>query len=407
MNHYFGITRSPDSIIFGEGQRRALARVAERIGKRVLICTDKRLSVLDTMEELVCDLQEKGLAVQVFDGTQAELPSDGINECVNAYRDFAHDVVVGIGGGSCLDMAKLVALALSYGMPLDRFYGELKVPGPTLPVIAIPTTAGTGSEVTPVAVLADSARVLKVGISSPHLIPHTAICDPELTITCPPSLTALSGADALTHAIEAYTAVRNEANVELTQQRVFVGKNLLSDQHALSAIQAIFRYLPRAVENGEDREARNMMMYGSLAAGLAFGTAGTAAAHAIQYPVGALTHTAHGLGVATLLPYVMRFNADVSNMYFAEIARVIGIPAEDPVHATDQLILHTRELFSRIGIPNTLADLGVASDRLTWIAEQSMLSARLINNSPKPLTLADVVSLVEAAFKGHDWFTLA
>lgn len=407
MNNFFGITRSPNSIIFGEGQRRALGGVAARIGQRALVCTDRRLSESDVMQELVGDLRAKGLAVQVFDGTQAELPSDGIDECVAAYRDFAPDVVIGIGGGSCLDMAKLVALALSHGMPLDRFYGELKVPGPTLPVIAVPTTAGTGSEVTPVAVLADSARDLKVGISSPYLIPHTAICDPELTITCPPGLTALSGADALTHAIEAYTAVRNAPDAALSQQRVFVGKNLLSDQHALAAIKAIFNYLPRAVENGADREARSMVMFGSLAAGLAFGTAGTAAAHAIQYPVGALTHTAHGLGVATLLPYVMRFNADACAADFAQIAGAIGGSTQDPADATEYVIRRTRELFASIGIPHTLADLGVPADRLAWITEQSMLAARLINNSPKPLTAAAVGSLVEAAYTGRDSFNYA
>src|SRR5690606_1856605 len=157
----------------------------------------------------------------------------------------------------------------------DQYYGELKVPGPILPVVAIPTTAGTGSEVTPVAVLADDKRDLKVGISSPYLIPHTALCDPQLTVTCPPMLTALSGADALTHAIEAFTAVRHPVDFDLANQKVFVGKNLLSDQHACAAVQAIFQYLPRAVADGDDIEARSMMMYAALSAGLAFGVAGT------------------------------------------------------------------------------------------------------------------------------------
>jgi alcohol dehydrogenase len=405
MNYFFGVTRAPQAILFGEGQRRALGSVVSRIGSRVLICTDQRFSASETMQEIRNDLAAKDLIVRVFDGTQAELPSDGIYGCVTTHRDFAPDVVVGIGGGSCLDMAKLVALLLSHAGSLDCYYGELKVPGPTLPVIAMPTTSGTGSEVTPVAVLADSSRDLKVGISSPYLIPHTAICDPELTLTCPPSLTAVSGADALTHAIEAFTAVRNEPNVDLGQNRVFVGKNLLSDQHALAAIRAIFRYLPRAVENGEDREARSMMMFASLAAGLAFGSAGTAAAHAIQYPVGAITHTAHGLGVATLLPYVMRFNAEVCEADFVEIARAIDVPVDNSAHATHLVIRRTQELLANIGIPRTLATLGVPADRLDWIVEQSMLVARLINNSPRRLTLADIRSLVEAAYSGRDTFT--
>lgn len=407
MNNFFGVMRAPRNILFGVGQRRALGSIVSAIGKRVLICTDSRFSASESMREILIDLAANNVAVKVFDGTQAELPSDGIHDCVAEYRDFVPEVVVGIGGGSCLDMAKLVALLLSHEGPLDLYYGELKVPGPTLPVVAMPTTAGTGSEVTPVAVLADSSRDMKVGISSPYLIPHTAICDPALTLTCPPFLTAISGADALTHAIEAFTAVRNETSADLAQRRVFVGKNLLSDQHALAAIEAIFRHLPRAVEDGSDLEARSMMMYGSLAAGLAFGTAGTAGAHAIQYPVGALTHTAHGLGVATLLPYVMRFNADVCEAELAQIARVLGLPVDDSTRGADQVIERTRELFSRIGIPRTLADLGVPVDRLTWITEQSLLAARLINNSPKPLTATSIRALIGAAYIGDDIVTPA
>ncbi|KGE69221.1 MULTISPECIES: iron-containing alcohol dehydrogenase [Pseudomonas] len=400
-NNNFGLTRSPSAILFGDGQRHALGRVTAHVGQRALICTDERLSISPLLEEMLQDLTRNGVAYRVFDGTQPELPSDGIETCVQEHRAFNPDVVIGMGGGSCLDMAKLVALSLSHGGSLEHYYGELKVPGPVLPVIAIPTTAGTGSEVTPVAVMADKKRDLKVGISSPYLIPHIALCDPELTVTCPPGLTALSGADALTHAIEAFTAVVNPADPLLSQSRVFVGKNLLSDQHALTAIKAIFEYLPRAVENGADREARSQMMFGSLQAGLAFGVAGTAAAHAIQYPVGALTHTAHGLGVAALLPYVMRFNAETHLHAYVAIARAIGITTASPEQAVDELIHQTRQLLNRIGIPRTLADLGVQESQLDWIAEQSLLSARLINNNPRRLELGDLQLLTRRAFHGH------
>lgn len=401
MNSSFGLTRAPRAILFGDGQRKALGSVTAQIGKRALICTDERLSISPLLEEMLQDLARHGVAYRVFDGTQPELPSDGIEICVQENRAFNPDVIIGLGGGSCLDMAKLVALSLAHEGPLARYYGELKVPGPVLPVIAIPTTAGTGSEVTPVAVLADKQRDLKVGISSPYLIPHTAICDPELTVTCPPGLTALSGADALTHAIEAFTAVVNPIDAQLSQTRVFVGKNLLSDQHALTAIKAIFEFLPRAVDNGTDREARRMLMFGSLQAGLAFGVAGTAAAHAIQYPVGALTHTAHGLGVAALLPYVMRFNADTHPEAYVAIARAIGITTPSADQAVDQLIQQTQRLLGTVGIPRTLADLGVQESQLDWIAEQSLLSARLINNNPRRLQLSDVKTLTARAFHGQ------
>lgn len=401
MNSSFGLSRAPGAILFGDGQRHALGSVTAKIGKRALICTDERLSISPLLEEMLQDLSLHGVEYRVFDGTQPELPSDGIEICVQENRGFNPDVIIGLGGGSCLDMAKLVAVSLAHEGPLERYYGELKVPGPVLPVIAIPTTAGTGSEVTPVAVMADKKRDLKVGISSPYLIPHTAICDPELTATCPPGLTALSGADALTHAIEAFTAVVNPVDAQLSQSRVFVGKNLLSDQHALTAIKAIFEFLPRAVENGADREARSMLMFGSLQAGLAFGVAGTAAAHAIQYPVGALTHTAHGLGVAALLPYVMRFNAETHPEAYVDIARAIGITTPSADRAVEQLIHQTRQLLTAIGIPRTLADLGVQAGQLDWIAEQSLLSARLINNNPRRLQLSDMKTLAGRAFHGQ------
>ena len=154
--------------------------------------------------------------------------------------------MVGMGGGSCLDLAKAVAVLLTHGGEASDYYGELRVPGPVMPVVALPTTAGTGSEVTPVAVLTDPERVSKVGISSPHLIPHTAVCDPELTVGCPPALTASAGADALSHVIEAFTAVRRPVTAELATERVFVGKNELTDTYALLGVRLIAGSLQRA-----------------------------------------------------------------------------------------------------------------------------------------------------------------
>ena len=238
---------------------------------------------------------------------------DTVGVCVEEARSFMPDMVIGIGGGSCLDFAKCAALLLSHGGKLQDYYGEFKVPGPILPVIAVPTTAGTGSEVTPVAVISDPDRTLKIGISSPHLIAAAAICDPELTMTCPPGLTAIAGADALTHAIEAFTAVRRGADSDLPQQHVFIGKSALTDHFALLAIKLLGRSLEKAYRDGADEDARADVMMGALAAGCAFGTAGTAAAHAVQYPVGALTHTPHGLGVATMLPYVMKYNRSAAD----------------------------------------------------------------------------------------------
>ena len=400
MNLPFGVMRAPRAVLFGSGQRHALGAVVSRIGRDVLVCTDRRFAASPEMDSIKGDLAAAGLSCRVYDGTEPELPISSIRECVAFCGGRKPDVVVGIGGGSCLDLAKVVSLILTHGEPIDRFYGELKVPGPVLPVVAVPTTAGTGSEVTPVAVLGDSSRELKIGISSPHLIPHTAVCDPDLTATCPPSLTALSGADALTHAIEAFTAIARAAQPNLPQDRVFVGKNALSDHFALTAIKALFEHLPRAVADGRDVVARHHVMFGAMTAGLAFGVAGTAAAHAIQYPVGALTHTAHGLGVAALLPYVMEFNKTACVDALAEIGRAIGVADGSPDRMASDVIGRTRKLLLGIGIPRTLAEIGLPRDKLIWVAERSMLSGRLIDNNPRKLTVESVGSIVSAAFSG-------
>jgi len=401
MNPLFGTMRAPANVIFGEGQRFGLGTVTAQIGRRALICTDERLGASKELQEMLGSLHEAGVETKVSTHTLPELPSASIEQCIAFATAFDPDVVIGIGGGSCMDMAKLVSLLLAHGGPASKFYGELKVPGPILPVIAIPTTAGTGSEVTPVAVMADESRDLKVGISSPYLIPHIAICDPELTLTCPPGLTAISGADALTHAIEAFTAVQHPRTPTLPHERVFVGKNLMSNQFALAAIRALSEFLPRAVRDGSDREARSMVMYGSLCAGLAFGAAGTAAAHAIQYPIGALTHTAHGLGVAALMPYVMAYNAPSCADSLAEIAKAMGAQGTDVQALADESIVRVRALLAEIGIPSTLAGLGLKAIDLPWVSEQSMLSARLVNNNPRPLQAADMAEILEDAFRGR------
>ncbi|ASQ12896.1 iron-containing alcohol dehydrogenase [Sinorhizobium meliloti] len=390
----FGTLRAPRELLFGAGQRHALGGIAAKLGQRALIVTDTRLAVDADLLALVRRLEEAGLEVMVDSSTLPDVPVESAIVSAAAARGFAPDLVIGIGGGSCLDMAKCVALLLTHGGRPQDYYGEYAVPGPVMPLIAIPTTAGTGSEVTPVAVLSDAERSLKVGISSPHLIPAVSICDPELTLSCPPGLTAIAGADALTHAIEAFTAIRREPVPGIAQQRVFVGKNELSDHFALSAITLLWQGLERACKDGIDGSAREKVMLGATLAGLAFGVAGTAAAHAIQYPVGALTHTAHGLGVACLMPYVMTWNAPLIRDELAQIAHAAGLGGPDEV------IPALVSLFERIGIPATLRDLGLEEDRIDWVAEQSSGIARLIQNNPRPLNPHEMRNLVAAAHCG-------
>jgi len=398
----FAAIRLPNEILFGKGQRLALPSVAKRLGQRALICTDERFAGTSIFAELVAALNAASIETLVHDRVLPDVPRDTVALCVEEARGFAPDMVIGIGGGSCLDMAKCAALLISHGGSLADYYGEFKVPGPTIPIIAVPTTAGTGSEVTPVAVISDPDRTLKVGISSPYLIAAAAICDPELTMSCPPGLTAVAGADALTHAIEAFTAARRGSDPLLPQNHVFIGKSALTDHFALLAIKLLGRSLETACKDGSNEDARADVMMGALAAGCAFGTAGTAAAHAIQYPAGALTHTAHGLGVATMMPYVMNYNRSAAMTEMAEIGQALGLDSTSRTkqEMAEAAIEEIRRLFQVIGITPTLADLGLSADKLDWTAEQALSIDRLIKNNPRPFDIDAMKRLVRAAYDG-------
>jgi alcohol dehydrogenase len=347
-------------------------------------------------------MRTAGVEVILYDGVEAELPAGCIEAGVEAGRKANIDVVVGVGGGSCIDAAKVIALLLTHGGSMSDYYGEFKVPAPLMPLVAVPTTAGTGSEVTPVAVVADPERAVKVGIASPHLIPDTAICDPELTASCPRGLTAVSGADALVHAIEAYTTMRRTEEANITIEHVFVGKNELTDAYAEEAIRNIGRSLVKAVAEGNDTAARADVMLGALQAGLAFGTAGTSVCHAVQYPVGALTHTAHGLGVALMLPYALAFNREYALADIAAIGRILGFAGagEDDEAAADASIAGIAAMLKTIAIPTSLAQIGIKAEDLPWIAEQALAANRLIKNNPRPVNRAGMDLLIAAAFAG-------
>jgi alcohol dehydrogenase len=398
----FGAMRLPRSVLFGSGQRAAIGSIAAQIGARALVCTDARLGGDAQFRVMLTDLHRCGVETLVYDRTRPDLPIESILDCLSVAAAFSAHVIIGIGGGSCMDLAKAVALLLSHAGRISDFYGEYKVPGPVLPLLAVPTTSGTGSEVTPVAVVADSERGTKIGVASPYLIPLVAVCDPELTVSCPPGLTAYSAGDALTHAIESFTAAARVPDPMLTQQHVFVGKNALSDHFALLAISSIWKSLPRAYRDGSDIEAREHLMLGALAAGCAFGTAGTAAAHALQYPVGNLTHTAHGAGVAALLPYVMEFNRPSCTGTFAQIARAleIGNAGDSNDVLSRRLIDEVAQLLKSVGIPGTLKDLGLPADRQEWTAESALGITRLVKNNPRPLDLAAMQAITRAAYTG-------
>jgi alcohol dehydrogenase len=363
------------------------------------VCADPHIASGAEFRHLLKLIADSGVETMVFSDIVPELPTPEVEQAVRHAREFGADVVVTIGGGSSIDLGKLVALLLAHGGSVSDYYGEFKVPGPTLPVLAVPTTAGTGSEATPVAVVTDAERGSKVGVSSPYLIPAIAICDPELTYSCPPSVTASAGTDALAHCIEAYTAVRRQPHAGLANERVFVGRTPMTDALALSGIRHIVAGLQRSFADPSDRKARSDVMFGALMAGLAFGTAGTAAAHALQYPVGALTHTPHGVGVGVLLPYVMEFNRRKRVPELAEIGRAFGAAGsdEDAARQAPELVAAYLEV---IGIPRSVRDLGVTEEQLAWTAGEAPKAVRLSENNPEPLTEDGARRILDASYAG-------
>jgi alcohol dehydrogenase class IV len=384
-------------IFFGWGAASVLQGVAPEFGRRAFVCTDQNMVKAGICETVVAHLAEGTAQPKVFDGGQPEVDRRTIEWAATMARSYAPDVVIGLGGGSNLDLAKAVAILVKYPGPLSAYYGENKIPGPIAPVVAVPTTAGTGSEVSPVAVVADPERAMKVGIASRAMIPKWAIVDPALTVTCPASVTAHSGMDALAHAIESFCA---KVRTDCSPHAIFVGKNPISDLLATKAISAIAKFLPAAVAQPDDREARQEMALASLLAGMAFSSAGTAAVHALQYPVGEATHTPHGLGNAVLLPTVMRSITPSRISEMAFIARSLdpSLESKSDADAANQAAGLVEQLGAKVGIPKGLRALGVKEEQLPELSQMASTVRRLLDNSPVSFEESDLLRLLQEAF---------
>lgn len=390
------VLRVPPLVHFGWGSVSSVPQIVSDLGRRVLVCTDANLAAQQAFALLRGALVAVGCAVTVYAEGRPELPISTIEAAVAAATDAAPDVIVGYGGGSSIDLAKIVALLLSHPGPISRYYGENQVPGPVLPVVAVPTTAGTGSEVTPVAVVADPDRAFKVGVSSPHLVPVAAVVDPALTRGCPVQVRAHSGADALAHSLEALTAGRRTPSW-LAELPVFVGSQRLGDSLALEAAASIGRSLRQVVVGTGGDSALASMSYGSLCAGMAFGSSGTHLGHALQYSVGAATHTSHGLGVGLLLPYVLEATRPVCDDRLARVADAWGLAGSDPAAL---VIDEVSSILADIGIPRTLADIGLDREDLPVMAQQSAGFGRLVSNAPVRPDTDLLLHILEAAWMG-------
>lgn len=395
-NHVCGFSTA-GRIFFGWGAACVLRDVAREFGPRVFVCTDHNMVKAGVCETVLVQLKEGKAEVKIFDGGRPEVDRQTIEDAAAVAQGYAPDVVIGLGGGSNLDLSKAVAILVKYPGPLSAYYGENNVPGPIAPVVAVPTTAGTGSEVSPVAVVADPERAMKIGIASRALIPRWAVVDPALTVSCPASVTAHSGMDALAHAIESFCA---RTRTDCSPHAIFVGKNPLSDVLARKAISAIAKFLPTAVAQPSDREARQEMAMASLLAGMAFSSAGTAAVHALQYPVGEATHTPHGLGNAVLLPTVMRniTHSRVEEMAFIARSLDPSLKSKADADAASKAAGLVEELGAKVGIPKGLRTLGLKREQLPQLSQMAFTVRRLLDNSPVPFDESDLLRLLQEAF---------
>ncbi|MDR2567155.1 MAG: iron-containing alcohol dehydrogenase [Bifidobacteriaceae bacterium] len=383
-------------VVYGRGSASLVGQVVRPLGHRILICTDKNLVAAGLVERVLSVLQdEANLEVMVLPWGEPEIALEQAEACAAQAAAMRPDVIVGLGGGSNMDLAKLVAARLASGGTMQQ-WATGTPPAATLPVVAIPTTAGTGSEVTSVAVVTDPATGTKVGISTPLLLPARAIVDPAMTDNCPRKVTTDSGVDALTHAIEAYTCVdfRERAAAPLAATG-FVGKNPLSDVLALEAIRLLAKSLPTVVANGSDEAARDDVSLAALLAGLAFSSAGTGIVHALQYPLGTLTHTSHGHGNALLLPAAIKHNIPVRTGEYAKVARLLGTEdaSDDDAAAALPLIIST--FVEGLGIAPSLKSIGVTPTDIGPMAAAAAKISRLVANNPAPIDeagLADVLT---------------
>jgi alcohol dehydrogenase class IV len=393
---------SAGQLIFGRHAVDRLAEILPRLAaRRVYLITDASLVKAGVVDRVRKALQAGGAVVEIFDGGLPEPPIALAERCAAEASRSQAQAIVGLGGGSNMDLAKIVATLLTHGKSPRDYVGDDQIPGPIVPLLCIPTTAGTGSEISGASVLTDTDNKMKVGVLSNYLRPLAAIVDPLLTMTCPPKVTADSGIDALTHAIEAYTAVDNEEfPLPPGERTIYQGRHPFGDMLAERAIRLIGANLRSAVENGANESAREAMALGATLAGLAFSNVGVAAVHALEYPIGGATHCSHGAGNGLLLPFVMRFNLPARVSRFAQIAEWLGedLSGLAELDAAHRAVAAIERLKADIGIPLRLRDLGATKEQLPLFAEKAFAVKRILRVNPRPVTQEDLEGILRDAW---------
>ena len=343
--------------------------------KRIAIVTDKGVKALGLMDAGIAALKDAGYAVFVFDKVVADPPEEIVLKGATAIRKFNAGLIIGFGGGSPMDTAKVIAHLCGSEQPLESIYGVGNAKGPTLPLLLIPTTSGTGSEVTNVAIIT-TGKTAKKGVVADSLYAHRVLLDAELTFGLPPSITASTGIDAMVHAIEAYTSIRL--------------KNPLSDALALTALRKMRNSIVTAVNDGNDIEARNDMLIGAMLAGQAFSNAPCAAVHALAYPLGGFFHVPHGLSNALVLTEVMKYNQPKADHWYGEIAKDLGV-GQTGTDLIDEML----RLKEETRVPKTLTEVNIPQDAIPMMAEDAMTKDRLLMNNAREMTYDATVKIYE------------
>lgn len=373
-------------VVSQDGAAARLSAIAHHCGMRhALLVTDRALRTLGVLDEVLRRFAGSGVALSIFDGVEADPPESCIAAAVAQARESNADGVIGIGGGSSLDVAKLVSLLARTSQPLAEAYGIGNARGPRWPLILVPTTAGTGSEVTPISIVTTSTSE-KMGVVSPLLFPDVAVLDATLTLGLPARVTAMTGIDAMVHAIEAYTSRHK--------------KNLISDALALRALALLSDNLRRVLVDGSSLDARRAMLEGSMLAGMAFANAPVAAVHALAYPIGGHFHVPHGLSNALVLIPVLEFNLPIVSHMYGELASALRQDGRSTCASPtgEEFVLAMRAQVDDLGLERRLRDVGVQVADIETLAIDAMKVQRLLVNNPREVTLDDARALYQQAF---------
>lgn len=375
------------SVICEPGAIKRLGEIVkEQMGKKVLLVTDPGLCKAGLLDRATRSLNEAGVEYTLFDGVVADPPVSVVEAALADAREAAVDGVIGFGGGSSMDVAKLIALLIGGGERLDDVYGVGQAKGTRLPLIQIPTTAGTGSEVTPISIIT-VGETEKKGVVAPQLLPDIALLDAELTLGLPAHVTAATGIDAMVHAIESYTSA--SAN-----------NNPVSKALAREALRLLGANIESAVKDGTNVKARSDMLLGAMLAGQAFANSPVAAVHALAYPIGGIFHVPHGLSNALVLPHVMRFNTETCGEAYAVLATDVfpDLAATPSDQRVNQFIDRLEALSADLGLEQTLREVGIGEEDLATLASDAMKQTRLLVNNPREVSETDALAIYKAAF---------